>query len=774
MKNGTPKNRLILLVILIFIFGFQAIATNNPIRISLSCKADNDLYVILKENKIACDRYNTPEEAIVNAGQGSGVLILADGYPRHTTSMDAALYDKAGDKKLRLYIEYPSYLPGFELGTPRGTQWERAVISSEVFSPALQKLRILAVHDCRFVTLKTEKPDIVIARIAGFDNAVYGLPKECWPILAKIPQPDGKGELMIATTKLSQFMTARYAPTEAWQAIWEYIFRWLQPDRKTGELKWSPNVRPSYSEKAKLPADVERIALERGINWFYNANLLLHPSMMNKYNQPANLPLPASANPDLSQDWPFGHRTAGMMKNVPSGDGSLGVLEGFDSKIFSDGTQAVRWWRRGDCNGEVAGAMGIAGMNLQNLKYTETAGKIGDWLFGKSMISLGDRTNPEHPSYGLFGWNDTPKYAGPGYGDGYAVYYGDDNARLMLGMMVAAAALRTDRYDERILMGLLGNLRVSGEFGFQPDRIDQKQLEKTGWKNYFTAKNISYAPHYQAYIWACYLWAYHHTGYELFLKRAKSALEMTMAAYPDKWKWTNGIQQERAKILLPLAWLIRVDDTPQHREWLRIIARDLLTNQTSCGAIREQIGEPGKGGFPPPASNEAYGTSEAPLIQTNDDGACDLLYTSNFAFLGLHEAAAATGEKLYFEAGDKLAKFLCRIQIRSEKQPELDGGWFRAFDFKRWEYWASNADAGWGAWSVETGWTQSWITSVLSLRQMKTSIWDITEASGIKKYFTEKRSQMIPDETPMNLRIANMNEDNTGVLPINRDRLSGN
>ena len=62
-----------------------------------------------------------------------------------------------------------------------------------------------------------------------------------------------------------------------------------------------------------------------------------------------------------------------------------------------------------------------------------------------------------------------------------------------------------------------------------------------------------------------------------------------------------------------------------------------------------------------------------------------------------------------------LAEFLCRIQIRSEKHPELDGGWFRAFDFKRWEYWASNGDAGWGAWSIETGWTQSWITAVLGL-----------------------------------------------------------
>ena len=33
------------------------------------------------------------------------------------------------------------------------------------------------------------------------------------------------------------------------------------------------------------------------------------------------------------------------------------------------------------------------------------------------------------------------------------------------------------------------------------------------------------------------------------------------------------------------------------------------------------------------------------------------------------------------------------------------------------------ADVGWGAWAIETGWTQAWITSVLALRQMRTSFW---------------------------------------------------
>ena len=103
----------------------------------------------------------------------------------------------------------------------------------------------------------------------------------------------------------------------------------------------------------------------------------------------------------------------------------------------------------------------------------------------------------------------------------------------------------------------------------------------------------------------------------------------------------------------------------------------------------------------------------------------------------MHEAAAATHDPLYTKAEDALAGFLCRVQVRSEAHPELDGAWYRAFDYRRWEYWASSADAGWGAWSIETGWTQAWIVGVLGLREKKTSLWDLTAGSKIKDHLGE-------------------------------------
>ena len=168
--------KLMLALVTILVMVIQACGTKSDL--TLCCSENNDLYKTLLENNINCNRYDTPEKAIDMAKKGTGVMILAEGYPQQTTTMSEALYKKAKDKKLRLYVEYPSHLPDMEVGEINGTNWERAVISSDKFAPRLEKHRILAIHDCRFVTIEAENPDIVVARIAGFDTAVYGLPDE--------------------------------------------------------------------------------------------------------------------------------------------------------------------------------------------------------------------------------------------------------------------------------------------------------------------------------------------------------------------------------------------------------------------------------------------------------------------------------------------------------------------------------------------------------------------------------------------------------------------
>lgn len=201
---------------------------------------------------------------------------------------------------------------------------------------------------------------------------------------------------------------------------------------------------------------------------------------------------------------------------------------------------------------------------------------------------------------------------------------------------------------------------------------------------------------------------------------------MTMAAYPDLWHWTNGIQQERARMVLPLAWLYRVSPTEEHRAWLERITSDIARNQVECGAIREELGDPSKGSFGAERCNADYGQNEAPLIFRNGDPVADMLYTCNFAVFALNEAACATGDPKIRKMADSLGEFLVRIQVRSESRKNVDGAWFRAFNYRNWDYWASNADAGWGAQSTLTGWIQSWIVATLALMEKGTSFWDVT------------------------------------------------
>ena len=297
------------------------------------------------------------------------------------------------------------------------------------------------------------------------------------------------------------------------------------------------------------------------------------------------------------------------------------MIEGYGSQIRFDGSQPQRTPIRSDCNAEAAMVLSLAG-DAQDQKV---ASNLLDYVFGPEMESMG-RSDPKHPAFGLIAWGAIS----PAWKIGN---YGDDDARVILSTILASAAQKTDRWNEPVMRALLANLRTTGTLGFRGDRVDIGPLEQLGWKHFHDAATVNPAPHFESYLWACNLWAYRATGEKEFLDRTSTAIRMTMDAYGKKqWRWNDNI--ERARMLLCLSWLVRLDDTAEHRAWLATVAADLLKSQQACGAIRETLG-----GFAPPQSNEAYGVSETSLIQSPGDPASDQLYTTGFALLGLHEAS---------------------------------------------------------------------------------------------------------------------------------------
>ena len=71
--------------------------------------------------------------------------------------------------------------------------------------------------------------------------------------------------------------------------------------------------------------------------------------------------------------------------------------------------------------------------------------------------------------------------------------------------------------------------------------------------------------------------------------------------------------------------------------------------------------------------------------------------------------------------------------VSSTALPELSGSWYRAFNWQLYDYFASNADYAWGALSVESGWTTTWIASAFAFRALNMSEWDVlvSDANGV-------------------------------------------
>lgn len=681
---------------------------------------ENDLLLTLRENGIEYTRASSPEEAIHGAPDGAGVMILASGYPERTTHIAPELFAQARNREIRLYVEYPDDLPDLNVGEPRkhgsgeyGGNLDREVITSDAFGFPLKRKRIVMIHGCHYVPVEVDPSlrHIVVARVAGYDIVRFGLPdNDVWPILFEHP----RDTLLVSSSKLSHFRSGRYAPTDAWSHVWCMILGWLRPGRSSVLLNWTPTVRPTYDRVEQLPADAEILAAKRGIEWYGRSGFFFDPS------------------------------------------GKEGFYEGFSSKeMFADGSQLVSLVVRTDCHSEVGMALAMGSRVLDRQDLREISTNLNDLVYFKSLSARGPRIDPQSQSYGLVGFEGKADGGNATYGliaesnerplDNTGVYYGDDFARHTLGTIASSAILNSDSWDERMLMEILANFRTTGPWGFRKARLEEAEVQEKGWRYLWEESdgrwnNTPVIPHYQAYPWAVYLWLYDKTGFAPLLERTEMGIRNTMNALPDGWgSEGNRHETERCRMLLPLAWLLRVDDTAEHRQWLNEIVHYVLDAQHASGAIRHRIVEE-------TTANEQYGTSECALIQSNGDPNTDLLYAVNFAVIGLHEAAAVTKDSEIRQAEDRLADFLTRIQIRSETRSELEGGWYRGFDFKRWDYWGSDGDIGWGVWTIETGWTVAWISSTLALRQMSTSLWDLSKESSIGRHMDKYRPVMLPDD----------------------------
>jgi hypothetical protein len=479
-----------LVIVLIVFYICTALGQSN--QLVISCAGDqNDIVLLLSKNGYKFSRFSNPMEAVKQANSGAGILILADGYPWVENKIDADVFSLAKEKNLNLYVEFSDYIPGIEKANGNiKTEFERAIVTSEVFGKGIKSMDILGLNG---VILKFEdkKPLIVLGKVAGVYRAEYGIADvETWPLLFE------RNNLLIASTKLSGFATARFGPKDKWETVWEYILNWLDPNTKFELGSGLDYVTPMFGKDEKLPSDALVNSIVKGADWFYNGRFLIDSSWKSFCD---NMQMPgAGYGPWLD-------------KNVKIGDGSLGIIEGHGSKLYWNGTQQYRYCNRADDNGQVAFALAISNQITGRSRDAIVASNLLDFLFYNSNILARGGDDPKNPCFGLMGWSDSEH--------SNHNFYGDDNARAIFGALGASACLDIWNWDREILETILANFRTTGKNGFRGNSISAGNLQKYGWKHYQDGDIVNPHPHFESWIWACYLWI--KPGMNLCFQRQK-------------------------------------------------------------------------------------------------------------------------------------------------------------------------------------------------------------------------------------------------------------
>ena len=242
------------------------------------CAERNDMLAAARKGALPTKVFATVAGAVAAGGDNDGLFVLAEamlpsnpGKPQTAsgTNVTEAEWAAIRAKKLSVYLEFPGSLPGGAPLPVAQTVFERVVVSAKAGLPsgappaALGHLRLLHPHKLvDFAVLPAAllpKADLALAKVAGYDTAVFGLPpaNETHPFLVA-----ASPELLVAATQLSYCRRRRFAPSDRWMAVVAHIFgvvsggHWKPSD--TAEPLWVPAVGPSFGKQEALPADAER------------------------------------------------------------------------------------------------------------------------------------------------------------------------------------------------------------------------------------------------------------------------------------------------------------------------------------------------------------------------------------------------------------------------------------------------------------------------------------------------------------------------------------
>ena len=361
------------------------------------------------------------------------------------------------------------------------------------------------------------------------------------------------------------------------------------------------------------------------------------------------------------------------------------------TEIYPDGKQRVLSWVRNDCTAETSFTYFMKYLMSKDIKSKEISDNLISLCFDVFQYK------EEGPLKGMMRWTQT----------GWGTCYADDTARVLISQLLKCLYTGGKDYLEECVEALHFLVKTTGTDGTRVFRTDNSELTGERLQQLVSTPTNHLSAHYNAFYLGSLLLAYKITGIEVFKSVGIKGLETLMSVYPET-KREHSETQEICRLIMPLSWLYWVTGDKKHKDWLYKVTEDLIRFKHPSGGYLE---------WDTGYKSDITESLESSLLAKNGDPIVDLLYSLNWLPMGFMQAYFVTKDPYFKELWEGIAKFFVSAQIHSGDKM-INGGWTRALDVELMEVYGLAADAGWGPWAIESGWTVAEITSGLIIGLM--------------------------------------------------------